>query len=148
MSGEGEIVPSHLLSGVSKSVLEDHEPATSDSMLLLGNDLEESDDELIPEFDIRDQTDYSSSDTSESSENSDTTMSLIRRGRCRGRGRPRGRGRDRGRSSPGRSRGMGPRSKRKETEEWKWEANYNDDSSLSAPPDFGDAIGPSIDPQG
>ncbi len=86
---------------------------------------------------ISDDTVSSSEDTEESQNQSDVQS----RGRVRGKIRSRGRGASRSRGR-GASRGRGRGANSNVDDDWKWENEYNDDTTISAPPEFEEDTGP------
>ncbi len=163
--GEEEVLSSAMTSALGNLVVNDADPASRDSMLLLDSDLEsisDSDMEVDPASSvsyssISNDTVSSSEDTEESQNQSDVQS----RGRVRGKRRSRGRGASRGRGrcasrgrgrgasrGHGRQHGRGRRgrivrnSNSNVDDDWKWENEYNDDTTISAPPEFEEDTGP------
>ena len=142
--GEAEVVSFSTLSSTVDNLLQvDADPASQDSMLLLDSDLESISD-CDMEVDPTSPISYSgtSDDTvSEDAEQGQKKGEHQGRGRGRGRRRGRGRGVGRGRGRGRRGRGLGS-SDSSVDKEWKWEKEWNDDSSISAPPEFDEDTGP------
>ena len=169
ISGTEEVVSTSLLRAAAT---QEEEPAFQDSLLLLDDDLEtptsvDNFTETGSNYSESDSSSVASSDQASDSEVTYHSRGRGGRGRAgRGRGRgSRGRGtssvkgrswasRGRGRSR-GRSRGRGgvrggcTRGRTGNGQdnlppvEWKWNTTYNDDLSMSSPPDFDANHGPS-----
>ena len=169
ISGTEELVSTSLLRATAT---QEEEPAFQDSLLLLDNDLETptSVDNFTETDSNYSESDSSSVASSDQASDSEVTYHSRgrggrgRAGRRRGRGSrgrgtssvkgrsraSRGRGRSRGRSrGRGGVRGGGTRGRTGNGRdnlppvEWKWNTTYNDDSSMSSPPDFDANHGPS-----
>ena len=149
--GEAEVVSFSTLSSTVDNLLQvDADPASQDSMLSDLESISDCDMEVDPTSPIS----YSgtSDDTVSSSEDAEQGQKKgehqgrgrgrsRRRGHGRGVGRGRGMGVGRGRGRGRRGRGLGS-SDSSVDKEWKWEKEWNDDSSISAPPEFDEDTGP------